>query len=134
MQANGKALVLDRDAIFHVLMGSDMRIINNVNHKSATRVCQYTKTNTALFLVDAGTKSVTHARAVFIVLLHADPELRREIVAGTALDVATMKMCEYRATSLFTSFFRSVLHDWLCTEKQSVDELVQRFECEYLAC
>lgn len=67
-----ETLVLNRDAIFHVLMGSDQRLVCEANKRSAERVAAYTKTDCALQLVELSSHSITHAKVIFIILLHID--------------------------------------------------------------
>jgi hypothetical protein len=125
-------LVLNRDALCHVLMGSDLGVIAAVNARSAARVAAYTHTNTPLALARTGALSRSHAQAVFVVLLHVDPELRREVVEGSALAVCTRPLCEHKAARLYEALFLRVLHDWLKTEQNCALDLVQRFRDEYL--
>lgn len=126
-------LVLNRDALFHVLMGADLAVIAAANARSAARVAALTRTDTPLALARTGALSRAHAQAVFVVLLHADPELRREAVEGEALAVLTRPLCEHKAARLFEALFPRVLHDWLKTEQNCALDLVQAFRNEYLA-
>jgi hypothetical protein len=129
---NAGMFVLNRDAIFHVLMGADLGVLADVNARSAARVAAQTRTDTPHALARAGARSRSHAQAVFVVLLHADPELRREVVEGTALAVRTRPLCEHKAARLYEALFARVLHDWLKTEQNCALDLVQRFRDEYL--
>lgn len=127
-----ETLVLNRDAIFHVLMGSDQRLVCEANKHSADRVAAYTKTDSAMHLIAQGSRSITQAKAIFIVLLHVDPVLRQEVIQGTALTVKTKPMCEYKAVQLFASLYDNVLCNWLKTDLDTPLDLVDVFESEYL--
>lgn len=121
-----------KDAIFHILMGSDHSIIMQAIEKSAHRIAAYIGTNSALHLANEGRRSVTHAQAVFVVFLYADPELRKEVLEGKALAIRTRAMCEYKASVLFPVLYDRVLSGWLKTELNTPSDLVNTFEQEYL--
>lgn len=127
-----ESLMLNRDAIFHVLMGSDCRVIGEANARSAARVAAYTKTQTPILMAQQGAHSRAHTQAVFIILLHVDAELRREVVAGTALSVRTRGLCEYKASRLFAGLYDSVINDWIKTGLTTPLDLVDAFRNEYL--
>eukprot|EP00961_Rhodomonas_salina_P040427 543055-Rhodomonas_salina.3 len=101
-----ETLVLNRDAIFHVLMGSDQRLVCEANKRSAERVAAYTKTDCAL--------------------------QGEEVLQGNALSVKTKPLCEYKAVRLFMSLYDNVLSNWLKTDFNTPLNLVEAFETEYL--
>ncbi len=127
-----QGLVLNRDALFHVLMGCDTEVTLAACARAAGRVAAHTGEDAAAALVAAGRASRAHAQCAFIVLLHADPELRREVLAGDALRVRTRPLCEYKAARLFEALHAHVIDPWIRTEANSPDDLVAAFRNEYL--
>lgn len=130
---SSQRLTLNRDALFHVLVGGDGRVVRAANARSAERVVLAVQSEGGRELAACGVHSLAHAQAVFILLLYADPELRHEVLEGTALSVPTRPMCEHKAARLFENLYAHVIRDWLKTELNEPIDLVNRFKEEYLA-
>ena len=126
------AVTLKHDAVFHVLLGADKRVIQEANRRSAARIAQTLQSNTAYALVQQAEQSVTAAQAVFIVFLHVDVELKREVLAGGALSVRTLPLCEYKASRLFECLYEDVISKWTRTELNTALDLVSDFREQYL--
>jgi Holliday junction resolvasome RuvABC endonuclease subunit len=127
-----QGLVLNRDALFHMLLGSDPAVILAACERAAARVAAHTGEDAAHALVAAGRASRAHMQCAFIVLLHVDPELRREVLAGSALSVRTRPLCEYKAARLFEALHPHVIDPWIRTEANAPGDLVAAFRHEYL--
>eukprot|EP00961_Rhodomonas_salina_P278544 3763379-Rhodomonas_salina.2 len=127
-------ITLKHDAIFHVLLGTDARLIQEANARSATRIAKHLNLNTQLLLLREGERSTTHAQVIFIVFLYVDGELRREVLQGTALSVKTRKLCEYhdKVGRLFEGLYENVVSAWTKKELNTPGDLVQSFRQEYL--
>eukprot|EP00961_Rhodomonas_salina_P031335 421860-Rhodomonas_salina.2 len=125
-------ITLKHDAIFHVLLGTDVRLIQEANARSATRIAKHLNSNTPMILLQEGERSTTHAQVIFIMFLYLDGELRREVLQGTALSVKTRKLCEYKASRLFEGLYENVVSAWTKTELNTPGDLVQAFRQEYL--
>ncbi len=127
-----QGLVLNRDALFHMLLGNDVGVILAACDRAAARVAVYTGEGSAADLATAGRRSLANAQCAFIIFLHADPELRREVLDGSALRVNTRPLCEYKAARLFEALHPHVINPWIRTEQNAPEDLVAAFRHEYL--
>lgn len=126
------SLTLNRDSVFQVLMGNNLPALHEALDRVAARVAAYTGEDTAFALARVARLSRSHAQCVFAVFLHADPELRAEVVRGSALDTRTQPLCEYKAAVFFANLFDHVISPWIRTEENTPADLVSAFRDEYL--
>ena len=125
-------VILQHDAIFHVLLGGDTELILGALRRSAQRLAEEMRSTTAHALVARAGACTAAAQAVFIVFLHLDAELRAEVLEGTALALRARPLDEHKATRLFAALYESVLAGWLKTELNTPLDLVSAFRQEYL--
>jgi hypothetical protein len=127
-----QGLVLNRDALFHMLLGNDPGVILAACERAAARVAAHTGEDSARALAALGARSRVHAQCVFIILLHVDPDLRREVLDGSALRVHTRPLDEHKAARLFEALHPHVINPWIRTEENAPEDLVAAFRHEYL--
>lgn len=121
-----------KDALFLMLLGADAELLQEANRRSAARVAAFTRSETPQRLVEAGGRGTAQAQTVFIILLYADAQLRREVLEGTALSVRTRALSTHKASRLFENLFANVINGWVRTEMNTPADLVRTFQNEYL--
>lgn len=125
-------LLLNRDAIFYVLLGSNVPSIMKMLSKSAQRIVQDLNDTTANNVLQLAHQSIANMKTIFVIFLYIDPVLRKEISNGTALCTKTQCLCPYKAANLYKNLYDNVISNWIKSELTCPLELIQTFTNEYL--
>ena len=115
-------------------------MLSGILHESAVRICRYTGRPTAMKVYECSKKSLTCARAVFIVFLSIDSVLRECVAKGDLGELEGAKrhrmafqaVCPYKAERLFLAIKGEVIAPWIRHTCNTVSQLVDSFEREYL--
>ncbi len=74
-----------------------------------------------------------HARALFILFLSVDDDLKEQVVDGCTLASLTFQpLCHHKAAFLFEGLHKNLIDPWIRHECNTLEQLVSGFETEYL--
>lgn len=120
------------DFVFEVLWGGNHNLINWLNHSCLLRLKEsssFCKEVDELYII--GTQSIMYARAVFIIFLNVDEELKRIVVSGkTKLFLAAPY--NIHSSELFFQELRNVVNNWLKCENLSILSLIDNTRDAYI--
>lgn len=125
-------LLLNRDVIFYVLLGSNVSSIMEMLTESAQRIVQDLNDPVANNILQLAHQSIANMKTIFVIFLYVDPILRKKVCEGTAFSTKTQCLCSYKAANLYKNLYDNVISDWIKSEMTCPLELIQTFTNEYL--
>lgn len=119
------------DLLFEVLWGPNQNLINFLNHNCLQRLREATQDNSCDLMYQRGERDLATARAVFLLFLNVDTELKELVLEGKSRIIQAGPYNKL-AAELFFEELRQIVTNWLKMETKSVLVLIDEAQEAYI--